>query len=201
MTDGADDAAMMRMDDGEQAPGGPPGTGGTPPGDGGALTDEAFFDMFFPIQKLIYKIAYTYLCNREDALDVVQECAYRTYKHIGELRNPLMFKAWACKIALNISLEFLKKNKRCQPVENVIDALDAMQTAGPMREDQAETPDFRFMEMLASLSEHEKDILILKFYFDYTFNMIAREKKTPINTVKSTYYRAIEKLRLRERIV
>lgn len=55
-----------------------------------------------------------------------------------------------------------------------------------------------FMEDLKNLSTNEKNIIVLKIYFEYTFEMISQEIKAPISTVKSSYYRALEKLKYKE---
>ena len=55
-----------------------------------------------------------------------------------------------------------------------------------------------FMDDLKSLSLDEKNIIVLKIYFQYTFEQISEELKLPISTVKSKYYRALEKLKVEE---
>ena len=55
-----------------------------------------------------------------------------------------------------------------------------------------------FLDGLMALTLDEKNIIILKIYFDYTFELIAGELNLSISTVKSRYYRALEKLRLEE---
>lgn len=55
-----------------------------------------------------------------------------------------------------------------------------------------------FMDNLKTLSIDEKNIIVLKIYFEYTFEIISKELKMPIGTVKTKYYRALEKLKLEE---
>lgn len=50
--------------------------------------------------------------NSDDALDVVQETAYKSFTQIKTLKNPEYFKTWLIRIAINISLDFLKKQKK-----------------------------------------------------------------------------------------
>ncbi|WP_342767124.1 helix-turn-helix domain-containing protein [Paranoxybacillus vitaminiphilus] len=42
---------------------------------------EAFLKIFQPYEGEIYRIAFIYLKNKDDALDVVQETAYRAFKY------------------------------------------------------------------------------------------------------------------------
>ncbi|SDX13097.1 Sigma-70, region 4 [Tepidimicrobium xylanilyticum] len=55
-----------------------------------------------------------------------------------------------------------------------------------------------FMDNLKTLSIDEKNIIVLKIYFEYTFEIISDELKMPISTVKTKYYRALEKLKIEE---
>ncbi len=58
-----------------------------------------------------------------------------------------------------------------------------------------------FMDNLKSLSMDEKNVIVLKVYFEYTFEMISDDLKIPESTVKSKYYRALEKLKIEEGLV
>ncbi|WP_438823753.1 sigma factor [Bacillus sp. JJ1764] len=57
-------------------------------------------------------MAFTYVKNQNDALDVVQETAYRSFKNINTLKNPEFFKTWLIKIAINCAIELVRKNKK-----------------------------------------------------------------------------------------
>ena len=47
-------------------------------------------------------MAYVYVKNKDDALDVVQEVAYQSFKKIDTLKKPEYFKTWLIKIAINL---------------------------------------------------------------------------------------------------
>ena len=55
---------------------------------------EVLFSLFQEYQQDIFRMAYTYVKNNEDALDVVQEVAYRALKKIDTLNEPQYFKTW-----------------------------------------------------------------------------------------------------------
>jgi len=156
---------------------------------------DAFIALFGEYEKLIYKIAYTYLSNREDALDAVQESAYQSYKNIKSLRKPELFKTWLCKITTNISLDMLKSRRSHELATTPLD--EALDIIGAPGADGGEMTPSEFLDLLTELTDHEKNILLLKIYYDYTFEMIANESKIPVGTVKTTYFRTIKKLRLK----
>lgn len=57
------------------------------------------------------------------------------------------------------------------------------------------------MDNLKVLSFDEKNIIVLKIYFEYTFEIISEELKISVNTVKTKYYRALKKLKLEEGLI
>lgn len=140
----------------------------------------------------IYRIAYTYVNNPTDALDIVQETAYQAYISKDKIKDKKKFKSWILKITANKSKDFLRKNK---PI-----LLEDLSTLDAMESKDKENLSM-FIEDLKSLFIDEKNIIVLKIYFEYTFEMIAKEIKMPINTVKSKYYRALEKLKLEEEFI
>ena len=50
-------------------------------------------------------------------------------------------------------------------------------------------------ELINTLDENEKSVIILKYYYDYTFKEISKTLKIPLGSGKSILYRALNKLR------
>ncbi len=90
------------------------------------------------------------------------------------------------KIAVNKSKDLIRKNKLV-----LLEDFSSFDTLEVKNKDNLGM----FLEYLKSLSLEEKNIIVLKVYFEYTFEMIAQDVKVPINTVKSRYYRALKKLK------
>jgi len=140
----------------------------------------------------IYRIAYTYVNNEADALDIVQESAYQAYISKDKIRDKEKFKSWILKIAANKSKDLLRKNK--------LISLEDLSNAGIMQAEDKESINI-FMDNLKTLSMDEKNVIVLKVYFKYTFEMISDDLKISVSTVKSRYYRALEKLKIEEGLV
>ena len=60
-----------------------------------------------------YRLAYSYVKNREAALDVVQEAVVKALQHISSLRNTDYMKTWFYRILVNECLMYLRKRKIC----------------------------------------------------------------------------------------
>ena len=73
---------------------------------------EAFGELIIMHQEYLYKLAYMYTKNEQDALDAVQECAMRAMISMDRLREPEYFKTWITRILIN-SIYLEKKKNRC----------------------------------------------------------------------------------------
>lgn len=81
--------------------------------------DKAFLMLYQQHEAEIYRTAYMYLKNKQDALDVVQETAYQSFKSIGSLREPQYFKTWILKIAIHRAIYMLKQRNKVIPFPGI----------------------------------------------------------------------------------
>lgn len=150
--------------------------------------DKAFLKLFQTYEKEVYRIAYIYVKNDEDALDIVQETAYRSFKNFNSLKEASYFKTWLIRITINCAIDHIRKSK------NVIQLI-------PEYEEELNYNDEDILikltldELINTLDENEKSVIILKYYYDYTFKEISEILKIPLGSGKSILYRALSKLR------
>ena len=60
-------------------------------------------------QERYYKVAFSYVKNREDALDIVHDAIVKALQSFHTLRNPAYAKTWFYRILINESLSFLRQ--------------------------------------------------------------------------------------------
>ena len=150
--------------------------------------DKAYLMLFQHYETDIYRMAYVYVKNKEDALDLVQEVAYQSFKKIGTLKKAEYFKTWLMKITINCALNLLNKNKKVIPLNPEFDVL-----IGEEDKDIALT--LSLHTLIDTLKEDEKSIILMKYYDDRTLKEISEILDIPLGTVKSVLYRALDKLR------
>ena len=156
--------------------------------------EEAFLTLFQEYEKDIYRMAYLFVKNKDDALDVVQETAYRSFTKLGTLKNPEFFKTWLIKIAKSCATDLLRKKKKIIHLNpEQTDLIDSHDHDLPLS--------LTLKDLLETLNEREKSIILLKFYYGYTLNEIAEIEESPLGTVKSVLYRTLEKLQKQVRRV
>ena len=152
------------------------------------VTQENFAERFSEIQNELYRVAFLYVKNSEDARDVVQETAFRCYKNLKTLRQPEYFRTWAVRTAINCSMNMLRKSRRSVPLE------DYMVGEAPSPESSAEAA-VLLEKLMNRLSPREKSVVLMRFLYGMTLDEIAKELHIPLGSVKSLFYRSIEKLK------
>lgn len=150
--------------------------------------DKAYLMLFQQYEADIYRMAYVYVKNQDDALDLVQEVAYQSFKKISTLKNPQYLKTWLMKITINCALNLINKNNKVIPLNPDFEVL-----MGSEDEDIALTVSLH--TLIDTLKEDEKSVILLKYYDDRTLKEIAEILDIPLGTAKSVLYRALDKLR------
>lgn len=132
-----------------------------------------------------YRLAFKVMGNEEDALDVVQESAYRAIKNCGIVKNKDYLSTWIYRIVVNTSLDMLRKRKRETPVQEM-----------PEMPSEDRYPDLDLRNMLNLLDEKSRTLIILRYFEDLKLEDIADITGENLNTVKARLYRTLKKLRL-----
>ncbi|MDF1998057.1 sigma-70 family RNA polymerase sigma factor, partial [Peribacillus frigoritolerans] len=140
--------------------------------------DKAFLKLYQQFEEDIYRLAYVYVKNKDDALDVVQEVAYQSFKKIDTLKKPEYFKTWLMKITINCAINVIRKNKKVVLLKSDFEAL-----MGTEEEDLLLS--LSLQELMDFLQEDEKSVILLRFYHDHTLKEISEILEIPLGTAKS----------------
>lgn len=132
-----------------------------------------------------YRLAYSYVKNESDAMDIVQEAAYKAIYKSGTLRKPEYAGTWICRIVMNEAYNVLRKKKK----EN-----DQTQEPAFSGEDIYIGLDLR--QAIRQLKEEEQAVIYLRYYEDKPLDEIAQITQEKLSTVKSRLYRAMDKLKV-----
>ncbi|MCH8136625.1 MAG: sigma-70 family RNA polymerase sigma factor, partial [Proteobacteria bacterium] len=78
---------------------------------------QAFETLLIRYEKPVYNAAYRMLHSRDDAQDVTQTVFLKVYENLDQYDPRYRFFSWIYRIALNESLNFLKKANRLEPLD------------------------------------------------------------------------------------
>ena len=153
---------------------------------------EAFTDLVSLYKDNLYKVAFVYLKNEQDALDIISDTIYKAYINIKKLNNPSFFRTWITRILINSATDKLKSNK------NII-YMDDYQKVDNLNDLEAEIDldaNFDLFNAVDKLDIKFKNIVILKYFQDMTISEISTLLTIPEGTVKVYLQRGLKKLKI-----
>jgi RNA polymerase sigma-70 factor, ECF subfamily len=146
---------------------------------------DAFEQLLIKHSDRLYRTAYLYVRNREDALDVVQESAYKAFSSIKQLRNEKYFLTWVTKILINCAYDVQKKRRNEISSENEVAALSRVKNEEKLD----------LAVAIGKLPSKHKTSIILFYYYDMSLQEIATTLEVPENTIKTYLSRGKKQLR------
>lgn len=126
--------------------------------------------------------------SMDAARDLAQETFVRLFHH-GVKHSAGSFKAYLSTIAYRLALKEKKRAARNRDLNHVNPADDA---PTPLEAVLQKERDYHLVRVINSLEEHHRNILILRFYGENTYEEIARITNLPLGTVKSRIFYGVK---------
>jgi RNA polymerase sigma-70 factor, ECF subfamily len=150
----------------------------------------------------LFRLAYRMTGNEHDAEEVVQEAFLRAYRRLDKFESRANFGTWVYRIAVNCSLDLLRKRRpqEAQPVAE--DASDSDPVAEIAANDP--TPDRlalsgeigkRVQGAMTKLSPMERAAFVMRHCDGFSIGEIGRALGLGTNATKNSVFRAVQKLR------
>ena len=134
--------------------------------------------------QMLYRIAFTYMKNRYDSEDALQECFVRYLRSSPVFRDAQHEKGWLILTVTNICRDMLKSRHRQH--ENLEDHTDL--SLPPPETDE-------LMEAILKLPDRYKTSIYLYYYEGYSVKEVAAMLHQPTNTIKTWLARARKQLK------
>ena len=138
----------------------------------------------------LYRFAYGYLKNQDDALDIGHDSICKSLTKIDTLKDIDNIKPGISTIISNCAIDYIRKNKK-YVINNDLDLDDSISY------DTYENIDLQ--KALDELPEKYKTIVILRYFEDMKISEIAQVLDENTNTIKTRLYKALDKLKLKLR--
>lgn len=163
---------------------------------------EAFEFLFDKYRERVYGIAYRFVRNKEDALEVAQEVFLRVYLGLAKFKTNSKFFTWLYRITVNRAIDFTRSRK-VQPILGMdANAMDAIgeppgrrsRPSDPVEQAQESELEERLMSAVAQLSEKHRAVFVLHACENLAYKQIAEVVGCNIGTVMSRLFYARKKL-------
>jgi len=148
--------------------------------------------------KPVFNFIYRFSGGITETEDLTQETFFKAWKYLKKFDPEENFKTWLFTIARNTAIDFLRKKKNFSFSDFNDDEGDNLITATLFDPDSSPIEDFKAVEksevierLLNKLSPKYREVLLLHYNHDLTFDEIGKILKKPLDTVKSQHRRAL----------
>ncbi|WP_163100817.1 RNA polymerase sigma factor [Peribacillus alkalitolerans] len=152
--------------------------------------ENTLIDMIMENKEDFYRLAYSYVKNSNDALDILQDSIQKAISSKERLRNDLSIKSWFYRIVVNTSLDLLRKKKKIQLVDE-----ETMQVYSSGVNDVYHDIDLE--RSLETLPPQYRSVIVLRYFEDLKIEEVAEILQENENTIKTRLYKALKMLRIK----
>jgi RNA polymerase sigma-70 factor (ECF subfamily) len=137
-------------------------------------------------QKPVFNVAYRILGNPDDAADVTQAAFLKAFENLDGFDPNYKFFSWIYRIAVNESINQLKRIRKQQPLD------ESEPAGGPGPDDEVEAGNLsrELQDGLMALNEDYRTVIVLRHFSDCSYRQISEILQIPEKTVKSRLYSA-----------
>ena len=145
---------------------------------------QAFEALLVKYEKPVFNAAYRMLHSPDDARDVTQTVFLKVIENLDRYDPSYRFFSWIYRIALNESINCLKKQNR-------LDALDREPEASAGNPEEitgSEQMSTGMQSALMTIKAEYRTVIVLKHFVDCSYNEISQILDIPEKKVKSRLY-------------
>ena len=146
-------------------------------------------------QKRVHRLAQRLVRDADAADDVAQEAFIRAYYALSRYEQGRNFYFWLSRIAVNLALNHLSREKRLVALPEDDTNLDPALSTDPTAEADASQLKVRIGEAIEKLPLHQRSVLLLRAQEGLSYQEIARNLDISIGTVMSRLSRARQALK------
>ena len=144
-------------------------------------------------QSLYWKLR-SIVLRHEDADDVLQNTFLKAWKSLPQFEGKAKLSTWLYRIAINESLDFLRRQRsvaRCS-VEGDMSVASQLMSDDYFDGDKGQA---LLQEAIASLSDVQRTVFTLRYYDSMKYSEISEVLGTSEGGLKASYHVAVQKIR------
>ncbi|MDU4131487.1 MAG: sigma-70 family RNA polymerase sigma factor [Clostridium perfringens] len=148
---------------------------------------ESFGILIKNNKEYLYKMAFLYVKDEQDALEVIHETVYRAFLNIEKLKKAKFFNTWITRILINVSIDFLKKKGKNEMLDE----------STPIIKERCEISTEEKLDLYNAidlLNDNYRTVIIMMYFNDMKIKDISKVMEIPENTVKTYLRRAKQAL-------
>jgi RNA polymerase sigma-70 factor (ECF subfamily) len=133
------------------------------------------------------------LGNPDEAADVTQTVFLKAFENLDRFNPKYKFFSWIYRIAINESINQLKKRGRTEPLAETL----VSPTRSPEGLMESGRISNELQVALLSIQEDHRAVIVLRHFSEYSYREIGEILQIPEKTVKSRLFSARKQMKLR----
>jgi RNA polymerase sigma-70 factor, ECF subfamily len=156
---------------------------------------EAFNELVRRYQERIYWVVRRLINDHDDSMDLAQDVFIRAFQNLGGFRGDAQFFTWIYKIAVNLSLNHIRKRK----LRNFLRVDDYLETIAdneyrpdiPLEKEQFSNI---LQKAIATLPTKQKAVFLMRYFDEMPYEEIAKVLNRTTGALKANYFHAVRKI-------
>jgi RNA polymerase sigma-70 factor (ECF subfamily) len=159
---------------------------------------KAFGHLVEAYQGPVFNLAYRMLNNAGEAEEAAQEAFIRAYTRLGTYNPAHKFSTWMLSITSNYCIDIIRKRRALLlSIDEPLPphpALMSERESGPEAQSVNSERQEMVQQMLAVLPEEYREAVVLRYWYDLSYEEIAAMMDTTVSAIKSRLFRARRQL-------
>jgi RNA polymerase sigma-70 factor (ECF subfamily) len=155
---------------------------------------EAFACLVEAYQTAVYNLAYRMLGNAAEAEGAAQETFLRAYTRLNTYDSERKFSSWLLAIASHHCIDRLRQRRFALSLDELPPWRWLASSSRPEETVIRSEERDEIRQLLDQLPPHYRAAVILRYWYDLSYQEIAEVMETTESAVKSTLYRARRRL-------
>lgn len=148
---------------------------------------DAYGQLISEYQKYLYRVAFLYMKNEQEALDIVGDTILKGFQNISTLKNPEWFRTWITRVLINVAND---KKKKIVSYVDFSEELTSSKADGVSIEERCD-----LNSAIQELPDKYRTVIILKYFSEFSIKEIAYTMNSPEGTIKAYLSRARDELK------
>lgn len=135
-----------------------------------------------------------FVLSHDDANDVLQNSFIKAWQGLGSFHGDSKLLTWLSRIAINESLDFLRRQKNIVTLSTDDKELNVANTL--MADDyfDGDETEAQLQEAITALPEVQRTVFLLRYYDDMKYSDISKMLNTSEGALKASYHIAVKKI-------
>ena len=156
---------------------------------------DAFEQLVAAYRNQVFRLALRMCGNEADADEVAQEAFLSAWKGLPNFRGESRFSTWLYQLTTHAAIDLMRREKRQAAAEDIDEITAADDGPSPQQQVERTETQREIRSALMQLPEEYRQVLLLRFMQELSYEEIGQTLKLPAGTVKSRLNRAKAQLK------